>query len=127
MDWYWDFLGSDMGARVGTFSALVLAWTILFWGYKYINKKKSPYIDIHHWFELSYSHYLVLPRSLMEGMSVKWQKKMINLLEEMRETYDTDKIKDNYIVTLRDKDGRFTTDPLSNYRHPPKLPYRIEK
>lgn len=80
----------------------------------------SPMWD---WFGLSYSSYLVLPRSLLCGMPEEWQVKMVALIDEMRKTYDSNKIDDNYDVILRDEKGRFKADPLSNYRHPPKLPY----
>ena len=84
----------------------------------------SPMWD---WFELSYSSYLVLPRSLLCGMDEEWQTKMIELLEQMRENYDTSQIEDGYHVTLRGSGGKFKKDPLCNYRHPPELPYRTEK
>lgn len=124
MDWYWDFLGVDFGSYLGTILAIFGSWILLFLVYKFVNKKKRFYSDIHHWFQLSYSSYLVLPRSLMEGMPIEWQHKMIDLLEEMREVYDSSKIEDNYTVQLRDKKGRFKEDPLANYRHPVELPYR---
>lgn len=79
---------------------------------------------IHYWFGLTYSNYLVLPRSLMEGMPHEWQEKMVALLDDMRQIYDDEKIEDSYTVHLRDKKGRFKSDPLANYRHPPELPYR---
>lgn len=79
---------------------------------------------VHNWFGLTRARYLVLPRSLMEGMPDEWQEKMTALLDEMRETYDPCQINDNYTVYLRASGGRFLADPLSNYRHPPKLPYR---
>lgn len=81
---------------------------------------------IHKWFGLTYARYLVIPRSLLEGMPEEWQIKMADLLDEMRETYDPFKINDNYTVYLRSEGGKFLADPLSNYRHPPKLPYRKE-
>jgi hypothetical protein len=79
---------------------------------------------IHDWFELTYANYLVIPRSLLQGMPVEWQERMVQLLEEMRETYDTSKLNENYTVKLRGDDGRFVSDPLSYYRYPPPLPYR---
>lgn len=83
---------------------------------------------VHNWFGLTYASYLVLPRSLMEGMPEEWQEKFVALLDEMRETYDCMQIEDNYTVKLRDeKTGRFIEDPLRNYRRPPKLPYRKER
>lgn len=78
------------------------------------------------WFGLTYSSYLVLPRTLLCGMPIEWQERMVALLHEMTETYDTDQIKDNYTITLR-VDGKFAKDPLSNYRHPPMLPYKASQ
>lgn len=77
-----------------------------------------------NWFELSYASYLVLPRALLCGMPWEWQEKMVALLLEMRETYDTDQINENYRVTVHNGRGKFVEDPLRNYRHPPELPYR---
>jgi hypothetical protein len=76
------------------------------------------------WFGLSYSSYLVLPRTLLCGMPKEWQEKMVELLDEMRETYDSNKIEDGYYVILRNEKGRFKKDKLANYRYPPKLPYK---
>lgn len=81
---------------------------------------------MHQWFGLSYSAYLVLPRSLMEGMPRCWQERMVALLEEARETYDTEQVTDTYSVHLRGDRGRFVGDPLANYRRPPPLPYRLQ-
>ncbi len=77
------------------------------------------------WFCMSRSSYLVIPRTLLCGMPGRWQEKFAALLNECRETYDSDKIADDYSVKLRGSDGRFIRDPLGNYRHPPSLPYRV--
>lgn len=77
-----------------------------------------------NWFGLSYSAYLVLPRTLLCGMPEEWQERFVAMLEEMREVYDNNRIEDNYMVKLRGTKGTFTTDPLASYRHPPLLPYR---
>lgn len=79
-----------------------------------------------NWFQLSYSSYLVLPRTLLCGMPEDWQRRMVDLLDEMRETYDSSQIRDNYTVQLRDR-GKFVKDPLCDYRHPPDLPYSQRK
>jgi len=76
------------------------------------------------WFGLSYASYLVVPRALLCGMPDEWQERMVALLNEARETYDSDQIHDNYTVHLRNERGRFVSDPLRDYRHPPALPYR---
>ena len=38
---------------------------------------------IHSFFGLSYAHYLVLPRSVLQSMPAKWQKKFVKLLNEI--------------------------------------------
>lgn len=40
---------------------------------------------IHNWFGLTYANYLVLPRSILQSMDAEWQKKMVDLLNEMEE------------------------------------------
>lgn len=42
---------------------------------------------MHSWFSLSYSSFLVLPRSLIQEMPTDWQKQMVQLLEEMNERF----------------------------------------
>ena len=39
---------------------------------------------IHEFFELSYAHYLVLPRSLLQSMPVEWQKRFVECLDRFR-------------------------------------------
>lgn len=72
--------------------------------------------DVHAWFELSYSSYLVLPRTLMQEMPAAWQHAMVGLLERMREEFPNSH--DEYMVMLRGEHGRFRHDPLMNYRYP---------
>ncbi|EFC78693.1 hypothetical protein FrEUN1fDRAFT_8187, partial [Parafrankia sp. EUN1f] len=42
---------------------------------------------IHTWFGLSYSNYLVLPRSLLQSMPDRWQEPFVRLLEQLRAAY----------------------------------------
>jgi len=44
-----------------------------------------PEEPIHEWFELSYSSYLVIPRSVLQSLPVEWQKKFVALLGEAQE------------------------------------------
>lgn len=78
---------------------------------------------MHTWFSLSYAHYLVVPRSIVQSMPVKWQQRMVELLEEMKETLDIDDAPSSYWVRARDG-GRFVGDPYSQYRHRPPVPRR---
>ncbi len=73
---------------------------------------------IHGWFGLTYSSYLVLPRSLLQAMPHEWQERFVACLDELREEWDSSRIKSNYSVYLRGDDGRYVRDPLANYRHP---------
>ena len=79
---------------------------------------------VHDWFELSYSSYLVLPRALMSGMPVEWQRKFVDLLIEAQSTYDSEQIGDNYTVLLKDDEDNVIKDPLADYKYPPELPYK---
>jgi len=73
---------------------------------------------IHSWFGLSYANYLVLHRSLLQEMPVGWQRRMVALLDEFWDTFDSDKVPHSFDVRRRDEGGRFVADPLSQYRHP---------
>ncbi|MEV1013888.1 hypothetical protein AB0I89_24345 [Micromonospora sp. NPDC049801] len=43
---------------------------------------------VHGWFELTYSNYLVLNRSLMQSMPVDWQERMVACLNEIHTAYN---------------------------------------
>lgn len=43
--------------------------------------------DIHTWFGLSYSPYLVLPRTLLQSMPPEWQREFVAKLDELREAF----------------------------------------
>lgn len=90
-----------------------------------MNRYGESYFDgpMWNWFGLTYSSYLVLPRTLLCGMPVEWQQRMADLIEEMKDVYDSQQILDNYTVTLR-VNGKFVKDPLASYRHPNGLPFK---
>lgn len=52
----------------------------------YLKGGKEMKTDIHTYFGLSYAHYLVLPRSVLQSMPEEWQHKFVELLEELDET-----------------------------------------
>jgi hypothetical protein len=77
--------------------------------------------DVSTFFSLSYANYLVLPRVLMEGMPIDWQRRFCGLIAEMGEFFDTDahaELSATYDVRLRGTGGRYQRDPLSEYRRP---------
>ncbi len=71
---------------------------------------------IHNWFGLSYANYLVLPRSILQSMSDEWQKKMVDLLDELNEKIIDEGIilMPEYSVEAIDND-KTITDPYQNY------------
>lgn len=42
---------------------------------------------IHGWFDLTYSNYLVMPRSVLQSMPQEWQAQFCTLLDEAREAF----------------------------------------
>ncbi|NCU33256.1 MAG: hypothetical protein EOM23_10085 [Candidatus Moranbacteria bacterium] len=75
--------------------------------------KQEDYI--HQYFGLTYASYLILQRSVMQSMPVKWQKKFVTLLEEL--DHATNKLTDlppMYTVNARDG-ARFIHDKYADY------------
>jgi hypothetical protein len=71
--------------------------------------------DIHAFFGLTYSSYLVLPRTMLQSMPDKWQEQFVKLIEEIDKTLvlPTD-YTGNYVVTM--KNGKkYAKDSLRNY------------
>lgn len=81
-------------------------------------------MKIHDWFGLSYSSYLVMPRTMLQSMPDEWQEKFVEMIEqcnllELPKDYTND-----YRVTMI-KDKKFYKDPLRNYeRGRRKLPLK---
>lgn len=78
------------------------------------------YVDdhepVHSWFSLSYAAYAVQQRAILERMPVEWQKRYVVLMNELEDTIDHDGPTE-FVVQPRDDRGRFTKDPLANYRY----------
>jgi len=74
---------------------------------------------IHEWFSLSRCTHLVMPRTLLQGMPVAWQRKLTDLLREFDEAVRASGVDmpESYAVSARGKDGKLYTDPLPHYRH----------
>lgn len=71
---------------------------------------------IHEYFNLTYANYLVLPRSVLQSMPESWQEKFVCLLERIPRVIAEDfEPEGGYTVQARDSEGRFITDPYSNY------------
>jgi hypothetical protein len=82
---------------------------------EYDGRRDGP---VHLWFELTYAHYLVLPRSLMQAMPIEWQQRIVACLNEIRAASSKLDVSDKYTVLLRGEKGRIVSDPYSNYRRP---------
>ena len=79
---------------------------------------------VHTWFELTYAQYLTIPRSVLEAMPSEWQHAFVQLLDKLDDKIDWRPSTGRYWVHLRDGEGKFAKDPLMNYRHPSKIPFR---
>ena len=72
-------------------------------------------VDIHTWFGLTYSNYLVLNRSVLQSMPDEWQRRFVACLDEMNHLYAGLPWPFSYNISPRDSDGRFIKDPIPHY------------
>lgn len=70
---------------------------------------------IHLWFSLSYSNYLVLPRSVLQSMPPEWQQQFCTLLDQLREEFGELPWPHSYMVCARRSDGKFIKDEIPHY------------
>jgi hypothetical protein len=70
---------------------------------------------IHNWFELTYAQYLTVPRSVLQSMPVAWQRRFVQCLEELDELIDWRPASGRYWVQLKDRHGRYVSDPFMDY------------
>lgn len=75
---------------------------------------------VHVWFGLSYSNYLVIPRSVLQSMPQQWQARFVALLEQIPEVLDVETAPSDYWVRAREG-GRFVTDPFRGYERGRRL------
>jgi phosphoenolpyruvate carboxylase len=80
-------------------------------------------MNIHHWFGLTYSNYLVLPRAVLQSMPEEWQERFVAMLDELEEAAARAKLEvpAHYRVHVVDAKGRFIRDPIPHYRRAPNL------
>lgn len=73
---------------------------------------------IHAFFGLSYSSYLVFPRSILQSAPVEWQREFVELLEELRDLSEGVEFEPagGYRVQALDSRGRFIRDEFADYR-----------
>ena len=69
---------------------------------------------IHLWFGLTYSNYLVLPRSILQSMPQPWQARFCELLSDAQEAFGHLDWP-TYDVCTRGDGGRYKRDPIPHY------------
>lgn len=57
--------------------------------------------DIHDYFELTYAHWLTLPRTLLQSMPDEWQKDFVALLDKFNEEMAMDLLPATNVQVLR--------------------------
>jgi hypothetical protein len=76
------------------------------------SEKSDP---IHEFFGLTYANYLVLPRAILQSLPLPTQRKLVQVLEEIRALYGDDFQPPAYRVLCLDERGKFITDPCPHY------------
>lgn len=77
---------------------------------------------IHTAFGLTYASFLVVPRAVLQAMPVEWQRKFVEMMEELNEKFPWEsslKNVDKFLVQGR-YNGKFVSLPsgLTDYRRP---------
>lgn len=67
---------------------------------------------VHEYFALSYSNYLVVPRTALQSAPVELQQRIVDCMNELFAMFPE---ADGEYWVRKQKDGRFIADPLSNY------------
>ncbi len=70
---------------------------------------------IHTWFELSYSNYFVVQRTVLQSMPADWQRLFVELLEAVERTLDLTAVPQRFRAFAVDNAGKFIRDPFSDY------------
>jgi nicotinamidase-related amidase len=80
-------------------------------------RKLDPYYNgpVSGFFGLSYASYYCVPRSILQAMPEEWQEQFVKLVSQIP-VIDID-----YVITAKDKKGKFTSDPLADYVRPKML------
>ena len=80
---------------------------------------RAGYDKLWNWFGLSYSSFIVIPRSFAHAMPDEWQGKMADLLNEWDETWKWDGCGFDYTYVIAKKGNRFVKmdSVFRNYRH----------
>ncbi len=87
-----------------------------------VNEVEDRYLrrqgPIHLWFGLSYSNYLVLPRTILMDLPTRVQQRLIDLIEDIHRLTVTDKTRYLVYCEADGIDHDNTVAPWADYRHP---------
>lgn len=72
-------------------------------------------MDIHTWFGLTYSNYLVLHRTILQSMPMAWQVKFVAMLRDLEFAAADLDFPSTYTVSARNHGGKFIKDPIPHY------------
>ncbi len=83
--------------------------------------REDDHEAVHGYFELSYAHYLVIPRTALQSMPGEWQKRFVECMKELDEAIPAwrSPANYNYHAILKDEKGKIhsiTQDPLNDYQ-----------
>jgi hypothetical protein len=70
---------------------------------------------IHLWFDLTYSNYLCLPRSVLQSMPHTWQVQLCDLLDQMEDSFGYLDWPRYRVSAIDRSTGRFMKDPIPHY------------
>lgn len=74
---------------------------------------------IHEFFNLTYSSYFVIPRSILQSLPNDLQKQFVRVMEGIEDYYDgmacSPPPYGSYYVYLKDEDGDEIDDPFQDY------------
>lgn len=103
------FLNSKIGMfLVSFFVSALISFIIIY----FIRRKRKIIIEenyLWNWFGLSRASFLVVPRSFLHEMPLKWQNKLAKLLYEYEDTFPNRP--DIDCVVQARKNGKFTSWP----------------
>lgn len=74
---------------------------------------------VHDFFGTTRANFLVLPRVALQSMPDDWQRRFVELLNDIPEVLPdfVHKEPEKYTVNCRRQDGRYINNPWPHYRH----------
>lgn len=79
---------------------------------------------VRHEFGFTYANYFVRQRSVLQAMPIEWQRRFVQLMDELEAAIDIEAIPSSFHVHAVDDRGKYASDPYRDYRHGPRVPMR---